>query len=75
VSTQERLGKGVNACGVITFASGSGTPIVFIDILTYRYKCCGSGSRRAKITQKSEEIASFEVLYDIFCGIKTSPVA
>jgi hypothetical protein len=34
-----------------------------------------SGSRRAKMTHKSEENSSFEVLDVLFRGMKTSPVA
>jgi hypothetical protein len=33
-----------------------------------------SGSRRAKMTHKSEEISSFEVLVVFFLDMKTSPV-
>jgi hypothetical protein len=35
----------------------------------------GSGSRRAKMTHKSEENSSFEVLDVFFGGMKTYPVA
>ncbi len=35
----------------------------------------GSGSRRAKITHKSEENSSFEMLDVLFRGMKTSPLA
>jgi hypothetical protein len=35
----------------------------------------GSGSRRTKITHKSEENSSFEMLDVLFQGMKTSPLA
>jgi len=35
----------------------------------------GSGSRRAKMTHKSEENSSFEMLEVHFGGLKASPVA